>query len=291
MLRSCVACGARSNIMALPLFVKSLEDVPEGVREYYTETKSDDGVTEFTLDTDERPKVREFRTSNINLQKTNASLSERLKAQEAELQKVREQYNGIDPERYKRAMGALEKIEADDERKLIEEGNINEVVQRRMKSAIQSHEERAAALQQARDEAARERDQYRQQVHRATLHSEVQRAVEKTGVRLRQTALPDLISRVEQTFTVDEHGTPVARRGDEQLFGAKGEPLSLEEHVSTLAAKSAPHLFEGAGGAGSEGGRRAVTPAGKRIIDRNDPIAVGRALDDLSSGKAQLSSE
>ena len=77
--------------MALPAVTDSLDNVPESAREFYKE----DGDT-FVLETDGAAKVKEFRTSNIQLRK--------------ELEK----YTEVDPDRYKELLTAAERREIEE---------------------------------------------------------------------------------------------------------------------------------------------------------------------------------
>ncbi len=261
--------------------VDNLDDVPEALREYYVENKSSDGVTTFDLSTDESSRIAEFRSGNIKVLKENKQLTDQLKQRDDRLK----EFDGIDVVRYKRATQALELIEGDEERKLIEEGKIDEVVQRRMKSAILTHGEQVTALTTARDTAIQERDTLRTDVDRTTLRTAVQSAVDGASIRLRSTgAMHDLHARIAGEFTIDqESGNPKARDGQ---FGPKGDPMTITDRIVALAASAdASHLFEPAGGSGSTGGRRPHTERGRRVIDPDDYIAIGRNVDAIHDGK------
>lgn len=261
--------------------VEKLDDVPEALRKYYVQGESSDGVTLFNLSTDEATRIPEFRTRNIKVLKENEQLADKLKQSDARLQ----EFKGVDLERYNRATKALELIEGDEERKLIEEGKIDEVVQRRMKTAITAHSDQVTALTTARDTAIQERDALRTDVDRTTLRTAVQSAVDGADIRLRGSgALHDIHARISGEFTIDPNsGKPKARDGQ---FGPKGDPLTITDRLVALAGSSeASHLFESAGGAGSTGGRRTATDRGRQVIDPNDPVAIGRNLDAIAEGK------
>lgn len=94
----------------------------------------------------------------------------------------------------------------------------------------------------------------------------------------------DLHARIAGDFTIDqESGQPKAKDGQ---FGPKGDPMTITDKIVALAGSAdANHLFESATGAGSTGGRRLTTDRGRRVIDPNDPIAIGRNLDAIHEGK------
>ncbi len=78
----------------------------------------------------------------------------------------------------------------------------------------------------------------------------------------------------------------VASEGGQPVFGDKGQPLTIEDHVGRLA-RDASHLFEASGGADSQGQRKPIGN-NKTMIDLDDPMAIGRGLEALESGKARL---
>lgn len=270
--------------MTIKKQVDKLDDVPEALREFYVEATDSGGATVYNLATDEASRIGEFRTRNIKVLKENEQLTADLAAKHAQLSK----FDGMDVDKYNKAAKALELIEGDEERKLIEEGKIDEVIQRRMKTAIESHGNQVHALTVARDTAIQERDDLRTSVDRTALRTAVQTAVDKDGIRLRSTgAMHDLHARIAGDFTIDpETGTPKARNGE---FGPKGEPLTINDRIVALAGSAdASHLFETAGGSGSSGSRRPTLVAGVRIIDPDDPVAIGLAADDIHAGKAKI---
>lgn len=264
--------------MSLPSVIEKLEDVPEAVREYYVDAP---GGTGLVLDTDENSRIREFRSTNVEVMKKNNELLKQLEERDQRLQ----QFDGIDPERHKKAINALQQMEGDEERKLVEEGKIDDVVQRRMRTVTEGYQDERKALIHARDAATADADRYRKQVHQATLRDEVTAAIDRAGIRVRQGAIPDLLHRVQSSFMVGDDGRPAPR---DNQFGSNGEPLSLTEHIGHLASRDAPHLFEASGGGGSQGGRKLVGDRSKRIIDPNDPVAIGKAMDDIHAGKAVI---
>lgn len=265
--------------MPLEPVITKLEDVAEPLREYYKPLEAGG----FQLDTSDPQRTSEFRTSNINLLKKNEGLAADLKARDEKLKG----FEGLDPERIRRGQEALARMSNDEDAKLIEEGKIDEVVQRRMKTAIADFDEKLAAKGTAYDLVTKERDELRTHVNQGRLRDTVEAAVAKTGIRVREGAMPDLMGRVQGTFKIGEDGTPVVR-DSANAFGATGDPLTPVEFIGSLANKGATHLFEASGGGGSEGGRRVVGAKGVRIIDPDNPLAIGKALDDIAAGTAEI---
>jgi len=62
---------------------------------------------------------------------------------------------------------------------------------------------------------------------------------------IRPKAMPDLLERARQTFTVLEDGSAIEARDEagNMIFGNKGNPVSMDEWAEGLK-KSAPHLWE-----------------------------------------------
>ncbi|MEQ8767201.1 MAG: hypothetical protein RL885_25040 [Planctomycetota bacterium] len=234
--------------MGLKRQVSSLEDVPEALHDQYKE--QDDGT--YVLDVEDDPKVGEFRSRNIQLDR-------RTKELEAQL----ERYKGVDPEKYRKALEALEKIEGDEERKLLEDGKIDDVIERRIGAMRSDFEKQIKALTTARDDASKERDTFRGRLGEVLIDTHLAKAVNTVG-KVREGALEDVIARGRRTFSIDENGQMVPSVNGETVYGKKGDALTPEEWANSLL-ESAPHLFEGGSGSGSSGGGGKGAGGGKAV--------------------------
>src|SRR5580693_1005314 len=102
--------------MPLKTRVKSLEEVPEAVREFYTEQ---DG--EFFLPVEgmvTKDKLDEFRTNNVELKK--------------QLEALEEKFDGVDPDVFRELSTKAQK---ERDKKLIDSGKVEDMVNERLNAA------------------------------------------------------------------------------------------------------------------------------------------------------------
>ena len=266
--------------MALKTLINKLEDVSEGFREHYSPVDPNDVSAGFTLETDkadERAGIGEFRGNNINLQKERDNLKAQL-----------ERFEGIDPKKHKKAMEALSKIESSHEQKLIEEGKIDEVFSNRTTALKNSYDEQLNAKTNAYKELVSQHERLNSEHAKMLIGGQVQEVMAQTKLKPKGTGMRDILSRVHDTFKMKE-GKVVAMKGDQQLFGGDGNPLTISEHISKMATVDT-HLFEssGGGGASGENSKGAKNSGGMTVIDLNDTAAVGRHLEAIAKGKGTV---
>lgn len=223
-----------------------------------------------------KARLAEFRENNINLKKQYETTT-------SKLEEFQDRFKDVDPDKYKRAMDALDRLEGDEEKRLVEEGKIDEVVNRRTSVMRDSFDSQV----KAKDEALKARDHelgtLRSRLGQYEIHGAVQNAMDEAGIKPRPGALPDIYARADSVFDMDETGKLTTRDGH---YGSDGNLMQPNEFVGQLMER-ANHLFEGGSGGGAEGGsssRRKNAPT----IDRNDPVAMGRNLEDIAKGKVQF---
>lgn len=273
--------------MALKRRYAKEEDIPKDSKALYV--KQGD---EWVLDADDteelrelRKKVSEFRETNLELKRTTESQAEQLAA-------IQARFKDFDPERLEAGLKALQQIEDEDERKLIQNGKIDTVLERRTAKMREGYERELAALKKANASALEELTGLRTTVNEGRLDEALTGAIGSRKLKPLGTALPDIRARARGTFRFDEKGNIVARTGKgEAVFNKKGEALTLEDFVTELVDE-APHLFEAAGGGGGGGNRDAGNPpAGVMRIKRGDHGAMSKHAKELASGKAVLVDE
>lgn len=212
--------------MALKLVVDTIESVEEAHRSLYEKTP--DG--KFALAVDgavSKDKLDEFRNNNI------------------ELKKQLEKFKDVDPAKYQEAMKTLKALE---EKKLVDAGNLEEVIAQRIATMSEEHrtalEERDAKLATAN-----------RQLEHLMIDTTAKSAAAQNGVI--SFALDDVVLRAKTVFKVVD-GNVVATENGKQLYDKDGTtPLTIDSWVKGLK-KSAPHLFSmpaggGAGGSGRGG--------------------------------------
>ena len=255
-------------------FVTSLAGVPEGLHDEYEET---DGGFVLKLEDDEfKDKLNEFRTNN-------RKLFGEVKA----LQESQEKFKDIDPERYQKAMQALEKIEDEQDRELMEAGDVEALVKRRTGTMKHDYEKQVQAKEKALQTQQGELEKLRGNLHHLTVTQKLGSTVEQLGFRLKPNASTFLNDRARDTWTINDEGHPVPMRGKDVIYGATGDVMSMEEWVAKQV-EDAPFLFETGGGGGGGGNDQRLTSLRKKTVDGSDPMAVGDNLEDIASGKLEV---
>ena len=186
----------------------------------------------FVLDAEgavEKSKVDEFRTNNLALKNQLAELAAK--------------YDGIDPDAVKSLLAEKARLE---EEKLIKDGEVEKLVEKRTKAIVGEAEKR---MQTAEAHAAT--------VSAQLLEKEIERNVVEAATKLglRATAIPDIKLRARSIFKISG-GTisAVDHDGQTPVFGRDGvTPLTFDEWVSRQVVE-APHLFESSAGGGAPSG-------------------------------------
>lgn len=227
--------------MALKLTYKTKEEVPAELQSIYVER---DGG--FALDVDgvvDKAKHDEFRTANVALKK--------------ELEEQRKRFEGIDPDEVRKLAEEKRELEEKQQLKL---GEVEKVLENRMKTAKTEWEKQFAAV-------AAERDSLNGRLTAIQIDQGVTTVATKKG--LRPTAIPDITARARTVFRL-VNGVPTAFESDGKTarVGKDGmTPMTLEEWVDTQVT-DAPHLFEtnsGGGAAGDASGGSGTTRANRSV--------------------------
>lgn len=223
--------------MALALTVDSIEELDESIKSFYT--KTDDGKFRLDLDGYEDPKGLKSA-----LEKERAAARDAAKM----LKDFQKKYEGIDPDKVK---GLLSKLENDEEAKLLADGKIDEVVNRRIEK------QRADLEKQVKDALIRaEQAELRaKNFEQRVLDNAIRFAASKAG--LHPHAIEDALFRARTMFKLNENGDAVMYDGDEVKPGKDGKsPYSPSEWLDEMKEK-APHWYpamnSGGGGGGNDG--------------------------------------
>ena len=223
--------------MALRKKYESLKEIPaEDVRLYVER----EGAWHLDVDLkEEKAKLDEFRANNI-------ALSNQLADQ-------KKRFEGIDPEQVRKLAEEKQRLE---EAQQIKTGEVDKVVENRLKTARTEWDKQFNAV-------TGERDSLNARLTAIQIDQGVITVATKRG--LRPTAIPDITARARTVFRLVD-GAPRAYEVDGQTVrvGKDGiTPMTLDEWVEQQVA-DAPHLFEsnaggGAAGTGSGGvGNRSV---------------------------------
>lgn len=215
--------------MALKFKYTAKDQIPPEHSGFYVER---DGA--FVLDAEgvvEKAKLDEFRQNNIALAKERDELKQR--------------FDGIDPEEFRRLADEKRKLE---EANQLKAGELDKVVENRVKGLRSELEKQISNL-------TSERDALTSRLTAIQIDQGVITAATKRG--LRPTALTDITARARIVFKL-VNGVPRAFEADGQTvrYGRDGvTPMTLEEWVDSQVSE-APHLFESnsGGGASNAGG-------------------------------------
>ena len=176
-------------------------------------------------------------------------------------------YDGIDP---KEARTALQKMQELEEKKMLDAGQIDELVNHKTERMRLDLEAKLRNAENAK-KAAEEEFQKMKVKHRETVLSDgIWNAALGTG-QVRKDAKDYILFKAKQAWQFDEEDNPVARKADGNLiFSTYGHsPISMEEWVMTLK-ESDPFCFETPTLAGS-GMRASSAGRGKPVkITRQD---------------------
>jgi hypothetical protein len=225
--------------MALKFKYKDVKEIPAGDERHYVER---DGA--WVLDAEglvEKAKLDEFRTSNLALIKERDELKQR--------------FDGIDPDEVRKLGDEKRRLEEEHQIKL---GEVEKVVENRVKNLRDEWEKKAATLNS-------EKDALTSRLTTIQIDQGVTTVATKRG--LRPTAIPDITARARLVFKL-VNGVPRAFEVDGKTvrYGKDGvTPMTLEEWVDAQTS-DAPHLFESNAGGGAAGNPAGGGSGGNRSV-------------------------
>ena len=161
------------------------------------------------------------------------------------------QWKGFDPEKVK---GLMDRMANDEETKLIAEGKIDEVIDRRVTALKMDYEAKLIASNEKVTELDGTLKTKDSKIKSLVIDGFVREAA--TNLNVVPGAIPDAITRANGRFDLDENLKPVARdESGNLLMGKNGkDPLSPSEWLEGMR-ENAPHWFPAPKGGGSQGGQ------------------------------------
>jgi hypothetical protein len=189
-----------------------------------------------------------------------------LKQQVADMTKT---WDGLDPEAVRNIMGRMEN---DEETKLLAEGKMDEVIERRTERLKADYGNQIENLTKttAEKDAALESAQGR--IKGLMVEGSLRSAASELG--LIPSAVDDALHRAMNVFSVNDKNKLIAKDADgSTIFGKDGKnPISPAEWLDTMK-ESAPHWFPAPNGAGAGGGQgRGGSHTITREQARNVPV-------------------
>lgn len=256
---------------SLKAIVESLNDVPEALHEFYAEK---DGKYYAQLEgAENEEEIAKLKNALKRQQDDNKGINKDLK----KYRELAAQFEGIDPEI---ARSALEKIQEIEDKKLIDSGQIEELVKAKTHRMQSDYEAQLKSLQ---DSLGNYQSQYEKalgEISTIKIDNKLASVAPKLGVR--PEAIEDVITLGRNVFRIED-GVPVPYQGDEVVYGKEGKPMTMEEWIPSLA-KSKPHYFLESQGSGAS--NNGSSGRGPILVDPRDPIAMGNHAADFISGKA-----
>lgn len=219
--------------MSLPFIVDSLDQIKQEHHALYVE---ENGKYRLDLEGYEDPK---------GLKSALQSERDAAKTAQRELQRLQKQFEGIDPEIVKKVFAQLDQ---DEEAKLIAEGKVNEVIQKRTEKMREEH----AKLLNAETTRANNAEAYANKFKQSVVQGQiVQAAVELEAL---PEATADIAFLAQSKFALDEDGKAVAvDESGEVIIGKDGKtPLSPKEWVESLREQK-PYFWPKPNGSGAQG--------------------------------------
>jgi len=176
----------------------------------------------------------------------NEQLTSTQKKAQDDLKALQDKWGDLDADKVKSFM---EKLENDEDAKLIAEGNVDAVITKRTEAITKALQKKADDATAAQATAVEERDAANVKLNQLIVSHAVRGAAIEGKVV--DTAVEDVLSRAAAVFKVDDEGKVVPIDG---TFGKDGKTLMTPfEWVDGMRDK-APHWFPAAQGAGARGG-------------------------------------
>ena len=161
------------------------------------------------------------------------------------MQEIEKMFEGYDIENVKALMN---RAANDEETRLIAEGKMDEVINRRTERLRKDNEKKVEELNSRLNVAEQKSNRFKDKVLSGAVRDEALKA----GIL--PEAMDDIVLRARQLFVLNDEGEVQAMDGEEVVFGKDGKsPLSLSEWLEDTREK-APHLWPRASGSNGSGG-------------------------------------
>ncbi len=213
---------------------------------------------------------------------------------QAEVQRLTgqlERFAGLDPDSIREA---LARQAEDDERRLLAEGRLEEILQQRLKSQRADDERRIAAMQERINALDEELKAKNRTLALESVSNGIRAAVAEIG-ELHKEAWPDVQARALAVFTINDAGEIEPRDTEGNLlYGKDGVSALTYEEWARRLHDEAPHLFKATGRGSDEPHAPADTPGatGRPVVLHGDqaknPLTYRRARELANRRGVQL---
>lgn len=277
--------GKTKTAFKFPYKIKKLDELPEEYR----------GVAESLYEEDDDDKSLVFQGFDVSPLKTKIEEFKREKqTKQEELKELKEQMkryavlgDDFEPEKFTEMRTAWEEAQQNKTKKLVDEGNFDELFKQRSAEKDAAHAKRVAALEKTLTTTASERDQFKIKLDEHDIDGITNRVVTKVGSP-KKNALPRLIDYGRQVWKRDKEGQlqPYHPGTSEIWYGEKSQPLTEEEYGQKLL-EECNFFFEPGSGGGSKGGseEEGVRERGNvKYIDRSDLRLMAKYAKEILAG-------
>jgi len=253
--------------------VQSLDAVPEPMRELYTQ--GDSGAYVLQVEgalpgTDSTREIREFRERNIRL-------DQEARAARESLEKLQKQYEGIDPVVAREALSQARDLA---DKKLLQQGDVDGLINQRVEAALKPVTERLTAAEQRALQAEKALEQ-------KVVDAEIIAAARRAG-ELNPGAEELLITKACAAGWGAVDGKLVQQANGAPVYGTTkpGQLRTIDEWITEDAVTQLGWMWKPSVGSGPTTGARA--PGDPSLIDPNNRAAYRANLEAIASGKKKV---
>lgn len=259
--------------MALKAMVTSLEDLEEPLRALYTKVSD----TEYVLEVDDgdyKSKLSEFRDTNV-------ALATKMK----DLEGLKEKYKDVDLEKYSAALSAVEELQKTKDKKLIDEGKIEELLQEKTERLRADYEGKIDALSKDLDKTKGLADKYTGLYSKQAIDGNVISTLAELKAEINPGAMQDILARARNVWAVDDDSGDLrpSKNGNTMMGKDPNVALTMGEWATELVSE-APWLFKGSQGGGAGGSGTGGSGNGS-VVNPGDQEVINANLEDIASGK------
>ena len=209
-------------------------------------------------------KLVEFRNNN-----------QALNAKAIELEALKTKFKDVDPAEYERVKGELEALKT---KGVTKPDDVTTKIQEAVTAAVKPLSDKLAEadLKRAESDTALQQSRLRSGLTTAALEG---KAIKN--------AVSVVVDRAMAVFDMDADGNLKAKEGHFSV-DKPAEPITVGEWLTAQAKGPLNFAFETSkgGGAGEPGG--GTPPTAATQVTSRDPMELGKSLEDLASGKAEL---
>lgn len=237
--------------MPLKAVVEKIEEVAEPLREYYVEG----GDGKFHLSAEGVEDVSGLKSA---LQK------ERQRAQD--LEKSVKAWDGLDP---KEMRELKDRIDNDEELRMIKEGKHAEVFSKRTEKLRTEHQKQLDTEREKHKQELESANKRTQLYESRVLENALRQAAAEAG--LHTPAIRDAVREGKTVFVLDDNGNAVQKREDGSVvIGKDGKnPFSPREWIESMRPE-APHWFPAAGTGTGATTSRTTNGTGQKTMTRSE---------------------